>query len=256
MSRAVSTSGDGAAAERKLPASAGAVVAWDLPTRAFHWLLVLLIINAWVSFQYSEKVGDFTLRWHRWSGYAVLVLLVFRLIWGIAGSSTSRFSAFVRGPITTLGYAFDLVRGRSRHFLGHNPLGTWMILALLALVAGQACLGLFTVEHNDSGADGPLYRLVSEGWVKQLSRWHRQGYYYALLPLIAAHIIANTLYGLVKRDPLIRAMITGRKPRIAYEDQAEATIIARPLLTAFGCLLLAATLVFGGIVAAGGRLMS
>ena len=230
------------------------VKVWDVPTRTFHWLLVLLIINAWVSFQYSERVGDYTMKWHRWSGYAVLVLLVFRLIWGVVGSSTSRFSAFVKGPGATLGYALDLVRGRSRHFLGHNPLGTWMILALLLAVASQATLGLFTVEHNDSGADGPLHGLVSEGWVKTLSRLHWQGYYWVILPLIGAHITANVVYGLVKRDPLIRAMVTGRKPRADYEDEAEATIIARPLLTAALCLALAALIVFGGIAALGGKL--
>jgi cytochrome b len=232
------------------------VRAWDWPTRAFHWLLVALILNAWISFQYAEFVGDVTLRWHRWSGYAVLVAIVFRVIWGVVGSSTSQFRSFVRGPIATVGYAVDLVRGRSRHFLGHNPLGTWMILALLIAVAGQSILGLFTVEHNDSGADGPLYRLVSEGWVKTLSRWHRHGLYWVILPLIAAHITANVLYGLVKRDPLIRAMITGRKPRADYEDQPAATLVARPGLRALAALVVATALVFGAIIAASGRLLT
>lgn len=231
------------------------VAVWDLPTRAFHWVLALLILNAWVSFRYAGVFGDYTLKWHRWSGYAVLVLVVFRLIWGIVGSSTSRFSSFVRGPVTVLGYALDLVRGRSANYLGHNPLGTGMILALLAVVLTQATLGLFTVEHNDTGGDGPLYRLVSEPTYKWLSSWHRWIFYYVVLPLIAAHVTANVLYGLIKRDPLIRAMVTGRKPADTYADEAEARIVDRPMLRALVCLLAAIAIVFGGIAAAGGRLL-
>lgn len=250
----MATSDDVASAGLSRSGQTGSVRAWDLPTRAFHWLLVILIANAWLSYRYSDAVGDYLMKWHRWSGYAVLVLLVFRLIWGLVGSSTSRFAAFLVWPWTSLGYALDLVRGRTRHYLGHNPLGTWMILLLLALVATQATLGLFTVEHNDSGADGPLYRLVGEDVVKVLSRWHRWLYYWLLLPAIAAHITANVLYGAIKRDPLIQAMVTGRKPKESYEDQAEAVIVAHPIARAFVCLMIAAALVFGGIWAVGGRL--
>lgn len=235
--------------------SPATVVAWDLPTRAFHWLLALLILNAWVSFRFSGAVGDYLLVWHRWSGYAVLVLVVFRVIWGIFGSSTSRFTSFVRGPATVLGYALDLVRGRSANYLGHNPLGTGMIIALLAMVFAQATLGLFTVEHNDTGGDGPLYRIVSEATYKWLSSWHRWIFYYVILPLIVAHVTANVLYGLIKQDPLIRAMVTGRKPVGDYADEAEAHIVARPILRAVVCLFAAAGIVFGAIVVAGGRLL-
>lgn len=230
------------------------VGAWDLPTRLFHWSLVFCIISAWVSFRYAEAFGDHLLRWHRWNGYTVLVLLVWRLIWGFAGSSTSRFSAFVRWPWAALRYGLDLVSGRDRHFLGHNPLGTYMVLALLAVVGTQAGLGLFTVEHNDSGAYGPLYRLVTEATYKRLSHWHQWAFYWVLLPLIAAHITANILYGAIKKDPLIRAMATGRKPAGNYEDEAEVRLVDRPMLRALACLALAAAIVFGGIVVAGGRL--
>lgn len=229
--------------------------AWDLPTRLFHWTLVVLLVCAWASFEYAEQLGDFTLKWHRWNGYAILVLLVFRVLWGFVGSSTSRFSAFVRLPNVALGYGLDLVRGRDRPFLGHNPLGSWMIVALLVVVAGQAVLGLFTVEHNDSGAFGPLYRLVSDATWKQFSKWHLLGLHWVILPLVGLHIAANLLYGLVKKDPLIRAMITGTKPAANYEDQSEAVIVARPLLRATACLVVAAVTVFGTIAGVGGRLL-
>lgn len=230
--------------------------AWDLPTRLFHWLLVLLIASAWVSFRYAEVIGDFTLKWHRWNGYAVLVLIVFRVIWGFAGSSTSRFATFVHWPWAALGYLLDMMRGRSRHFLGHNPLGAYMALALLTLVALQGGLGLFAVEHNDSGAYGPLYRLVSEETYKSITSWHRKLFYYGLLALIPLHVAANILYGLVKKDPLIRAMITGTKPAASYADVDDAAAMqGSPMRRALVCVALAVAIVFGGILALGGRLV-
>jgi cytochrome b len=229
------------------------VRAWDLPTRVFHWTLVTLLVSAYLSFRFSEAFGDNTLKWHRYNGYAILVLLVWRLLWGFIGSSTSRWSAFVRWPWVAAGYAFDLLRGRDRHYLGHNPLGTWMILAVLSVLAAQAALGLFTVEHNDAYW-GPLYKLVSEARQKVLSSWHTWSFYYVLLPLLAAHITANVLYGVVKKDPLIRAMVTGKKPVGAYEDQPEARIVTQPLMLALACLGVAVTLVFGAIVGLGGKL--
>jgi cytochrome b len=239
--------------EPNRPYSQQSVRAWDLPTRVFHWSLVLAIISAYISFRYSEVFGDNTLKWHRYNGYAVLVLLVWRVLWGFIGSSTSRWSAFVRGPWTAAGYAFDLIRGRDRHYLGHNPLGTWMIIAVLGVVAGQATLGLFTVEHNDAYW-GPLYKLVSEIRQKQFSHWHVRGFYYVLLPLLGLHITANVLYGLIKKDPLIRAMVTGTKPAAPYEDQAEARIVGQPVLLALVCLGVAAAIVAGTIIGLGGKL--
>ena len=233
----------------------GRVRVWDIPTRLFHWSLVFCIASAWVSFRYSEVIGDNTMRWHRWNGYAILVLLVFRVIWGFAGSSTSRWTSFVRWPWAAAGYALDLLRGRSRHFLGHNPAGTYMVLGLLAVVAVQGGLGLFTVEHNDTGADGPLYLLVSEATYVKLSKWHTWVFYNVLLPLIALHIVANTLYAFVKKDPLIRAMVTGDKPAGTYEDENEAHIVRNVTLRALSCLFAALVFVFGGIALVGGRLL-
>jgi cytochrome b len=228
---------------------------WDLPTRIFHWTLVLLIFCAWASWRFSEMLGDYLLVWHRWNGKAILVLLVWRVLWGFAGSSTSRFSTFVRWPWAAADYGLDLARGRDRHFLGHNPLGAYMILALLGAVGVQGTLGLFTVEHNDSGAYGPLYRIVSEPTWKQLSIWHRWWFYWVVLALVPLHILANVLYGVVKKEPLITAMISGRKPQGDYEDADEAELVARPIARAFMCLVAAAAAVFGGIVLAGGRLL-
>lgn len=230
------------------------VVAWDLPTRLFHWTLVVLVLSAWVSFRYAESVSDYLLKWHRWNGLAILTLLVWRLLWGFAGPPTARFSSFVKRPASALGYARDLLAGRSRRFLGHNPLGAWMVLALLAALLVQAGLGLFTVEHNDLTA-GPLYRLVSEDATKFASRWHHRIFDWVLLPLIVIHIAANVLYGLLKHEPLIPAMITGRKPAADYEDRGHAGTKDRAWLTAAALLALSAVAVLGTIRLLAGRLI-
>jgi cytochrome b len=226
---------------------------WDLPTRAFHWLLALLIFGAWASWRYSEVLGDATLRYHRWIGQAILVLIVFRLLWGVFGSSTSRFSAWLWWPWTAAAYGIELLRGRTPLYLSHNPLGSYMILALLGAVAAQAVMGLFTVEHNDITA-GPLYRLLSEDRREWISGWHRWFFYWVLLALIPIHIAANVWYGLAKKEPLITAMVTGKKPAEAYQDEAEAVIVARPVLRALVCLAVATALVLGIIYGAlGGK---
>jgi cytochrome b len=233
--------------------SATIVNVWDLPTRLFHWALVFCIASAWVSFRYAETLGDPTLKWHRYNGYAILTLLVFRVIWGFVGSSTSRWSAFVRWPWTAAQYGLDLLRGKDRHFLGHNPMGTYMILALLTAVFAQGFIGLFLVEHNDT-TWGPLYKLASEATQKRLLSWHLWAYFWILLPLIGMHIAANIFYGAVKKDPLITGMVTGKKPAADYEDGREVVIAANVWLRALASLALAAVLVLGGIKLFGGRL--
>ena len=127
-----------------------------------------------------------------------------------------------------------------------------MILALLAVVTTQATLGLLTVEHNDLTA-GPLYRMISEDRQSQITSWHRWTFYWVILPLIAIHVLANILYGLLKKDPLITGMITGRKPATDYADGTEARIVGRSGRRALLCLVLAAAVVFGTILALGGK---
>ena len=235
-------------------ATTGKVRAWDLPTRLFHWALALSVLAAWASWRFSDIINDPLLKVHRWIGHVVLVLLVFRVLWGVVGSSTSRLSQLFSWPWTAARYAYDLLRGRSRHYLGHNPLGSYMILALFAAVSLQALLGLFTVEHNDLTA-GPLYRLVTEETQQAASLWHRKWFYYVLLALIPLHILANLGYGLIKRDPLITGMITGRKPKAEYADAREAYIVPRAGLRALLCLIAAGAIVFGTIFGLGGKML-
>jgi cytochrome b len=236
-------------------ASDDKVRAWDLPTRVFHWLLVLLILLSWASWRYSEALGDPALKLHRWNGHAILTLVVWRVLWGLVGSSTSRFSAWLWWPWTAAIYGIRLLRGQTPLYLSHNPLGAYMILLLLAAVTAQAVSGLFTVEHNDL-TGGPLYRLFSEEGQKRITEWHTSFFYWWVLGLVPIHILANFWYGLAKKEPLITAMVTGRKPAADYLDAPEADIVARPMLRALMCMVVAAGLVFGTIYGAlGGKIL-
>ncbi|MGL4635540.1 MAG: cytochrome b/b6 domain-containing protein [Beijerinckiaceae bacterium] len=229
------------------------VKAWDWPTRAFHWTLVFCVISAWASFKLADRIGDPTLVWHRWNGYAILVLVVFRIIWGFAGSSTSRFTAFVTWPWTALRYGLDLFSDKKRHFLGHNPMGSWMILMLLSALLIQGGLGLFSLEHNELVA-GPLKRLIAHETSEKVTKLHVQGIN-VIFALVAMHITANVLYGWLKKDKLIKAMVTGEKPAEAYEDAPEMTPVSNVTLRAAVCLGAAIVIVFGGITLLGGRIL-
>ncbi|SCW38544.1 Cytochrome b [Ancylobacter rudongensis] len=220
------------------------MLAWDLPTRLAKWSLAALVGLAFA----SRYWGDEALVWHQWNGLAILVLIVFRLLWGLVGGSTARFAGFVSGPVGGLRYAMSLLKGQPPHFLGHNPLGGWMVLALLAIVAAQALTGLFT--SDDIIVYGPMTAAVSDETIRSASAWH-QWLYPFLLALIGLHVLANLAYSLFGRDNLIRAMVTGSKPAASYADRAPAT--PGGVGRALACLALAILVVFGGIALAGGH---
>lgn len=229
-------------------ASAGParVRAWDAPTRLFHWTLVVLIALAYV----SRKVNP-DLIWHMRIGYAILILITFRLLWGIVGSSTARFGAFAYAPWTALRYGVDFALRRPRHFLGHNPLGGTMVFVMLALIAAQAISGLFSYDDHTDLDGGPLAAKLAEATMALVTRWH-VWMFDILLIVIALHILAVFAYAIWKREDLVRPMVTGSKRRTDFEDQPEARI-ASPML-ALLCLILAAAIVLGGITLAGGKI--
>lgn len=192
---------------------------WDLPTRLFHWTLVTLMIVQWLTAEQSS-----TMDWHVWGGYAVLALVLFRLIWGFAGSDTARFSDFVRGPGAVLEYVRALLRGETPHYLGHNPLGAWSIVAMLVLLLIQAGTGLFA--NDDILIEGPLYAWVSKETSDWLTTIHKLNFNLLLL-VIAVHIAAVLFYLLVKRENLIHPMLSGRK-RLPLELAGQAPRIVNP----------------------------
>jgi len=175
------------------------VALWDLPTRVVHWALVLLIPFSWWSAE------EHHMDWHRSSGYAILGLLLFRLIWGLVGSSSARFADFVRGPRAVLAYA----RGRGEKALGHNPMGGWSVVAMLALLTAQVGLGLFAVD-TDGLESGPLSHWVSYDAGRAAAEWHELAFN-LLQALILLHVAAVLFYLFVRRDNLVAAMFSGVK---------------------------------------------
>lgn len=185
-------------------ASTASVRVWDAPTRLFHWALTLLIALQYATGEYHLL----DMRWHYWFGYATLVLIVFRVLWGFAGSQTSRFADFVRGPAATARYMKSILSTNPQRSIGHNPLGGWSVLALLSCAAVQAVSGLFASDEIDN--DGPMVARVSGTTVKWMT-WLHQWNQNLLLTLIGLHVVAVLLYLVRKHENLIVPMLSGRK---------------------------------------------
>ncbi|MHC4791896.1 MAG: cytochrome b/b6 domain-containing protein [Planctomycetota bacterium] len=198
MENSKPTRGNKQSSPRKVPV-------WDLPTRLFHWLLVILVINSFV----TAKIGGNAMQYHEWSGFTILALLLFRLVWGFVGSRESRFATFVRGPAAVFRYAVKILRPDSRHYLGHNPLGGWSIVAMLSALMVQAGTGLFT--NDDIVTEGPLYKWVSKASSDWLTRIHKLNQDVVIV-LVAIHILALLFYFFFKHENLLKPMVTGLKP--------------------------------------------
>lgn len=177
---------------------------WDLPVRVFHWVLVLAFIGAYV----THALGVEYFQYHVWCGYTVFVLVAFRILWGLIGTRHALFWNFVRGPVATARYAIDWLQGRAPPVPGHNPLGAWMVLALLAGLLVQALTGLFA---NDEIMNfGPLYGYISAEQSNELTSLHRQLFYWILVG-VGLHVAAVAVHWLVHKERLVHAMFTGRK---------------------------------------------
>ena len=176
---------------------------WDLPTRLFHWALVVLIALQFA----SGEFGVVPMRWHYLLGYATLALIVFRVLWGFAGSQTSRFGSFVRGPRAVVRYVAASLRGRAPRAPGHNPLGGWSALVMLVVVVVQAVSGLFA--SDDISEEGPFAAHVSDAIVALMTRIHHIDRY-VLVVLIALHVGAVLLHWAIRNDNLVAPMLHGR----------------------------------------------
>jgi len=178
---------------------------WDLPVRLFHWALVAAIISAFV----TNRLGVAYFKYHVWTGYAVIILVSFRILWGIVGTRHAKFRQFVRGPAATLRYAFGLLHGSTPPYPGHNPLGAYMVVMFLTALGAQAASGLF--GDDDIFNTGPLAGYVDKHLSLQLTSLHRHLFYWVAIA-IAVHILAVIAHHVFKSENLILAMITGRKP--------------------------------------------
>jgi cytochrome b len=165
--------------------------------RCLHWALVLSVIAAWASTEWF--VG-----WHQGAGYVALGVVVLRLLWGVVGSRHARFTQFVRSPRDTLSYARLLWRHREPRYVGHNPLGGWMVLALLACVAGLCVTGwLYTTDRF---------------WGDEVVDRLHQALAWALLGLALLHVAGVVFTSFRHRENLVRAMLDGLKDRPGRAD--------------------------------------
>ena len=189
------------------------ILVWDLPLRLFHWLLVVLVVVSFISVQ----IGGNAMQIHMLSGYTVLALVLFRILWGFFGSTHARFASFVRGPSTALAYLGALRRNQAGRHLGHNPAGAWSVLAMLIVLLVQAGTGLFA--NDDIATEGPLTKLVSKALSDRITGIHHLNSS-LLLALIGLHLSAVAFYVLGKREDLVKPMITGFKEDTAGKPEA------------------------------------
>jgi cytochrome b len=190
---------------------------WDIPTRAFHWLIVGLVPLSW----WSAEQGYYNI--HEWAGYTVLVLVATRLAWGCLGSRHSRFRDFLVGPAAVLAY----LRGHGARSVGHNPLGGWSVVVLLALLLAQATSGLF--NSDDVLFSGPLYYWAGSDLRAVMGVTHEFAFN-ALLAFVGLHIAVVLYHQLQRKENLLQAMLrgsaAGREGREAPVAWWRAVVIA------------------------------
>ena len=205
-----------------------AVPVWDLGVRFFHWALVLLVITSIV----TSQIGGNALTYHAWSGYAILTLLIYRILWGVAGGTHARFANFIRGPGEVIAYMKGMF-DRKQHglSLGHNPMGALSVLAMLLVLLFQAGSGLFV--NDDIAFEGPLYKWAGKELSDQLMGWHRFNKK-IILGLVALHFAAIAFHYFYHKENLVGPMLTGIK-RVAGTTGASrhgSSVLAALLLAA------------------------
>ncbi len=178
---------------------------WDLPTRVFHWVLALAVLGSVV----SAKIGGNAMVWHFRLGYAVLALVVFRLLWGLVGGRWSRFASFIYAPATVWRYLRGQPQAGQHLDVGHNPLGAFSVFALLAVLAVQLGTGL--VSDDEIANIGPLNRFVPSDVGLRATSWHKTLGQWMLLGLVGLHLTAIAFYALVRKNNLVRPMLDGDK---------------------------------------------
>ncbi|MEQ8284867.1 cytochrome b/b6 domain-containing protein [Thalassospira sp.] len=175
------------------------VKVWDPFVRLFHWGLAASFAIAWITADEWDSL-------HHWAGYAAAALIGLRLVWGLIGTRYARFTQFIKRPSETKQYLGDILQGRERRYVGHNPAGAAMIVALLLAMSGCALTGWMYTTDAFWGAD----------WVEETHEFLANG----LLALVLLHIAGVILASLRHHENLIRAMITGRKRRPTLDDIA------------------------------------
>jgi cytochrome b len=216
---------------------------WDLPTRAFHWLLAAAVIAQVV----TGKVGGAAMTWHFRIGYCVFALLGFRLVWGLIGGRWSRFSSFLYAPGTVLRYLRGEHRAGDHFHVGHNPLGMGSIVAMLLILIAQVATGL--VADDEIANVGPLNKHVSSALALSATAWHKGPGQALLILLVVLHIAAIVYYRVRRQQNLVQPMITGDKllePGVPASEDSRLTRVRALALVAIWAGIVASVLKLGG----------
>ncbi len=209
------------------------IAVWDLPTRLFHWLAVALVIAAYATWRVNWMI------WHARAGYALLALLLFRLLWGFFGAETARFRSFLASPSQALHHLGGALRASPEREIGHNPAGGWMVILLLALLLGQTLTGLYV--DNEIADQGPLSEIAPAALANAINALHDDVLWDALLAAIAVHLLAILFYAARGRN-LALAMITGRMRAEKGAQPARMASLLRAVILFAGSALAAAGL--------------
>lgn len=191
------------------------IYVWDLSTRLFHWLLVLAIAIQYL----TAEILDDAIQWHFYGGYFILGLLIFRLFWGVWGAYYARFSQFVVSPKRSAQYLANFNSEHYKQSLGHNPMGAYSVLFILAVLITQAISGLFI--SDDIFHDGPYYNAVSEE-TQNVMNWLHHQLFNAVWLFLILHLSAIIIYKLAKQQNLVSSMITGYKKQQSNSEMPTA----------------------------------
>jgi cytochrome b len=209
---------------------------WDAATRIFHWALVLNIFAAWYT------IENRLIELHEIFGHCLIALLVFRVLWGLIGSSTARFTHFLVHPVAALSYLKQSLRLQTHHQIGHNPAGGWMIIVMMLVIGFQLVSGL--LSNNDLGFSGVLSDYVSKEMSDTFTQLHSINFE-ILVGSIWLHLVAVFFYVLVKKDNLIKTLLTGKKQLTKPLNQAaESALYFAPVRLGVICLLVACGFVY------------
>jgi cytochrome b len=209
---------------------------WDLSTRLFHWLLVLCV--GFLIF--SGKTGNL-FDWHQTAGIIVLSLVLYRLLWGVFGSTTARFSDFIYSPAKIFAYAKNMFSRQAEPHAGHNPVGGLMVVVMLGLLLFQGVTGLFSTD--DVLVEGKLYELVDEETAEWVTGLHYQSAE-LLIPVLVLHILAIIFYRLYKKHDLLKPMITGSAE---FAEKPSKLVIMKPAIVGVVLIVVSYLAVYFGL---------
>lgn len=187
---------------------------WDPLVRIFHWSLVLFFVIAYLSEDDFETI-------HVWAGYAVAALVCFRLVWGLIGTHHARFSDFVKSPSTIWRYVIAIPAGKAKRYIGHNPAGGAMVIALLLSLIGTTIFGMALLAADEQA--GPLAGTWIASFDEHTLKEVHEFFVNITLALIGLHIVGVLFSSLHHRENLMRSMLHGRKASRAGDVDTSST---------------------------------